>query len=270
MLLRWLCASAALIAAQQSWSTDFASNDGVFLVDDGAVSHCPACIYEDAKHVSFGAPGVQLRLDDVPCAATPSACCAGGQCARLAAGHLRSAAAQAFGTFSFVARPSFAASGGGGSSPGAFACLTTSYLGSPHHEVATCFVGSQPREVSLGYWSSGVPAAGIVHRVNTSFDLHAGFNNYTIEWTPTSLRLAVNGAPTASATAAAPNTTIPWLAGQALLINRAQDGQSFSGAPAALLELRHAAYSPLTESAPAAAPATAPAARLGDEKTATD
>jgi hypothetical protein len=90
-----------------------------------------------------------------------------------------------------------------------------------------------------------VPAAGIVHRVNTSLDLHAGFNTYTIEWTPTSLRLAVNGAPAASAAAAAPNTTIPWLAGQVLLINRAQDGQSFSGAPAALLEVRHAAYAPL-------------------------
>ena len=197
----------------------------------------------------------------MPCAATPRACCAGGACAGVAAGHLRSARAQAFGTFTFVARPSFAAAAGGGApANNSFACLTTSYLGSPHHEVASCFLGSQPTEVSLGYWAPGASAGGVVQRVDTGVDLHAAFHTYVIEWTPTSLRLSVDGVPTANASAAAgPNTTIPWLPGQALLINRMQDAV-YAGAT--LVDVLHAAYVPLPPPVVEAAEGPAAAARI--------
>lgn len=235
--------SSSGAGAAGSWSTDFTSDDGSFLVDDGAVSHCPECIYESASHVSFGAGGVQLRLDDAPCAATPRACCAGGLCAHVAAGHMRSAAAQAFGSFTFVARPAFAPPAAAGAVPAnSFACLTTSYLGSPHHEVATCFLGSAPGEVSLGYWSPGTSADGVVKRVDTGLPLHDAFHVYDVRWTPTTLALAIDGVVIINATAAAANTTIPWLPGQVLLINRMQ---SATYAGPAIVALQHASYAPM-------------------------
>ena len=230
-------------ASAGGWHTNFDIDDGTFLVDDGAVSHCPSCVYESAAHVTFGAPNLQLRLDDAPCVKTPSACCAGGQCADVAAGHLRSAAAQAFGMYTFVARPSFSASGSGGAPPppnSSFACLTTSYLGAPHHEVASCFIGAQPTEVSLGYWSPGTTADGVVKRVDTGIDLHAAFHTYVVAWTPTALSLSIDGKLIISATAAGPNTTIPWLPGQVLLINRFQG--SYAGP--ALVDVQEALYTP--------------------------
>jgi hypothetical protein len=227
-----------------AWSTDFASADGVFLADDGAVSHCPQCVYEAASHVSYGAGGVRLLLDTSPCSLNASACCdasGDGQCARVAAGHMRSAAFQSFGRFTFVARPAFPPGGGGGAPPSnSFTCLTTSYLGAPHHEVASCFHGSDPTEVSLAYWSEATGPGGVVLPVRTGVPLHDAFHEYAIEWNATYLGLSLDGKLIANASAA-PNTTIPWRPGQALLINRFFDG-AFEGS--AVVALQSARYEP--------------------------
>ena len=268
-LVALLTASARAEGGDSGWSTDFAAGDGVFLIDDGAVSHCPQCVFESATHVSLGADagGALLRLDQTPCNPDPLACCdasGDGVCARFATGHMRSASAQAFGTFSFIARPAFAAGAAPGAPPpnNSFTCLTTSFLAAPHHEVASCFHGDSPTEVSLAYWSPSTDPAGVVLKVDTGVALHEALHSYSVTWTPTFLSLSLDGKQIANASAA-PNTTIPWLAGQALLINRVLD-EHFDGP--ALVQVRSASYSPLAAqpaaplaAQPAAAPTVPPA-----------
>ena len=226
--------------ADPAWSTNFTSDDGTFLIDDGSISHCPDCIYETRSHVSFSADGVRLLLSQSPCNASSTACCVGSVCARFAAGHMRSAAVQAFGTYTFTARPSFPPLGQGAPPGNSFACLTTSYLGSPHHEVASCFSGGAPTEVSLAYWAAPHNANGVIKRVDTGVQLHDAFHTYSVTWTPTSLALSLDGVLVASASAPA-NTTIPSLAGNALLINRVSSTE-YDGD--AVVALRHAAFEP--------------------------
>jgi beta-glucanase (GH16 family) len=232
---------ATVAAAGAGWRTSFESNDGIFLVDSGNVSHCPDCIYESADHVLFDRPGVTLLLDQAPCNATPSSCCSGKQCAKYAAGHMRSAPSQAFGNFTFVARAPFPPSGAGGAPDNSFACITSSYLGTPHHEVASCFHAGKPSEVSLSYWAAPANANGVILQVDAGVDLHAAFHTYTIVWAPSLLTLLLDGTEIAKSTTAA--STIPSRAGQVLLINRVMPADPFKGDSA--MTVLSAAYAPL-------------------------
>ena len=226
------------------WSTNFtAPNDGVFTVDDGDISHCPQCIDERADHVKFGSDGLVLELDQSPCNATAHSCCVNGTCAAYAAGHVRSANFQAFGRFTFVARPSFPPLGSGAPPQNAFACLTTSYYGSPHHEVASCFHGDSPTEVSLAFWSEPDNSVGKIITVDTGVLLHNDFHTYEVVWTPLLLTLSLDGVEIANATARAANTTIPSIPGQVLLINRVMSNTYDGDASVAL---RFASYVPLS------------------------
>jgi len=208
----------ATAVAAAGWRTAFDPRDGIFLVDSGNVSHCPDCIMERADHVVFNRPGVTLLLDQFPCNSTPLSCCSGKQCAKYAAGHMRSAPSQAYGNFSFVARAPFPPIGAGSAPDNSFACLTSSYLGSPHHEVASCFHASTPSKVSLSYWAAPANADGVILQVDAGVELHAAFHTYAILWTPTSLTLLLDGVEIAKSSTAA--STIPSRAGQVLLINR--------------------------------------------------
>jgi hypothetical protein len=220
-------ATAIAVATDTGWRTNFESDDGLFLVDNGGVSHCPDCIFERGDHVLFDRPGVTLLLNQNPCNATPSSCCSGKQCAKYAAGHMRSAPSQAYGNFSFVARAPFPSDGAGSPPDNSFACLTSSYLGTPHHEVASCFHGSKPGEVSLSYWAAPANANGVILQVDAGVDLHAAFHTYTIVWTPSSLALLLDGKEIAKSTTAA--STIPSRAGQVLLINRVMPANPYKG-----------------------------------------
>jgi len=163
---------------------------------------------------------------------------------------MRSAAFQGFGRFTFVARPAFASTDDAGAAPSnSFTCLTTSYLGAPHHEVASCFHGSDPTEVSLAYWSEATGPNGVVIPVRTGLALHDAFHEYAIEWSATYLGLSLDGVLIANASAPA-NTTIPWRPGQALLINRFFDGSA--AVESAVVALHSARYEPAAAVAAAA------------------
>jgi beta-glucanase (GH16 family) len=154
---------------------------------------------------------------------------------------MRSAASQAFGTFTFVARAAAPPLGGGPPPANSFACLTTSYRSAPHHEIASCFRGAAPSNVSLAYWSEGANSRGVILEVDTGLRLHEAFHTYVVTWTPTALSLSVDGRRVAHAEAAA-NSTLPFLPGQALLINRVSSEPYLGDAVVALAS---AAYAPL-------------------------
>jgi beta-glucanase (GH16 family) len=97
--------------------------------------------------------------------------------------------------------------------------------------------------VSLAYWSEGFNTNGKIIRVETGKRLHDDWHTYTVFWTPTFLSLSLDGKQIANATAAAANTTIPFLPGSVLLINRV-DTVTYEGD--SVLALSSASYTPLS------------------------
>ena len=213
---------AARPVAAAGWNDTFASFDESIWTQQTDIEHCNdgACFAARVDHLSYGAAGIRLDLNQVPCNETKTGCCVGKACAQWASGHIATAASNLYGTYTIRLQP--AHSPDGGLPPtNSFSCWTPTYVGSPHNEIAVCFSGLKGTgtEIHYSYWYDATAHTSIAQ---LPFKWSEAMHTYGVRWAPDAIDFLVDGEITHSVSGKA-GSTIPYTAGYSALILRPKD-----------------------------------------------
>ena len=127
------------------------------------VEHCNdgACFNARPDHITYGAAGLRLDMNQSPCNSTPADCCVGSKCANWASGHIATTDKYLYGTYTMRGRPAHSP-GGAQPATNVFSCWTPTYVGTPvHNEIAVCFSGlnGATQNIHFSYWCVSVSSA---------------------------------------------------------------------------------------------------------------
>ncbi len=107
-----------------------------------------------------------------------------------------------------------------------FTCWTATYIDQPvHNEITMCFAADDSTStVHCSYWYDG---NAHIDSVKVNFDWAQAFHTYEVIWAPSFISYFADGKLLVNVTGIA-QKTIPYLAGQALVILRPLDSASTS------------------------------------------
>ena len=207
------------------WKDDFHTYNSSIWIQSEDVEHCESVCFQARKdHLLYNQPlpgsdkyrGLIIKLNQYPCNILPKSCCQGSQCAKYAAGHLRTQSSQHYGTYSILARTGHNRYPDMPVPNNLFTCYSASYVDNPvHNEVTMCW-NATSNQVHFGYWYNELEHETVY---NLGFDASKSFHEYSVVWAPDRIDWFVDGKLAHRDTGVA-YKTIPWEAGQAILILR--------------------------------------------------
>ena len=236
VLLALLASSAGLAAATSlrpnqrlpnqrlragAWNDTFDAYDATIWTQQTDIEHCSdgACFAARVDHISYGAEGIRLDLNQRPCNSTKGGCCVGSKCASWASGHIATAQSYLYGTYTIRLQPAHSLAGGV-PAKNTFSCWTPTYVGTPHNEIAVCFSGLKGTgtEIHYSYWYDSTAHTTIAQ---LPFRWSDAMHTYQVVWAPTQIDFLVDGEVKHTVTGT--KATIPFTAGYSALILRPKD-----------------------------------------------
>ena len=224
--LRGAAAPAPALAVRRpaaaAWNDSFISFDASLWTQQTDIEHCGdgACFAARVDHISYGAAGIRLDLNKVPCNETKAGCCVGKSCAQWASGHIATAEHYLYGTYQIRLQPAHSPEGGIPPT-NTFSCWTPTYVGSPHNEIAVCFSGLKGTgtEIHYSYWFDSTAHTTVAQ---LPFRWSDAMHTYGCRWAPDQIDFLVDGEVTHTVKGTA-GKTIPYTAGYSALILRPKD-----------------------------------------------